>query len=66
MGPNTLQAAEQAVGRLEARLDSKKLFGGSPERVGRNHLAHLVPLVALGLDGLAGGHRVPREEFCKN
>ena len=54
------------MGRPQTSLDAQKLLVKGPGGIGGDLRAIRPPLLAISLDSLNGGLRVPRKEVCQD
>ena len=64
LGPGVLKTVENAVDRLQARLDGQELLVHVSRRVERDLCSFTPALVATRLDGLANSDSMSKKEVC--
>ena len=66
LGTDALEPAQHPVNRPEASLDAQDVLVKSSGGIGGDLCALRPPTFTVGLDGLDGGLRLPREEVSKD
>ena len=66
LGTDTLKPVQHPLSRPEASLDAQDVLVKSSGGIGADLCALRPPTFTVGLDGLVGGLRLPREEVCKD